>query len=79
MICWSRSVCVSVYISENSSDKGGKLSKKRQKIKEIVLVRGAVSGKPVKVANVYTGGAAEAAGLAAGDIVVTRWSSSQWH
>jgi len=55
---------------ENSTDKGGKASKKKVEEQGSVGARTAAGGSGSKILNVFAGGAAEAAGLAAGDVVV---------
>ncbi len=55
---------------ENSTDKGGKPSKNKPEDKGCLGARALAGNGGAKLANVYNGGAAEAAGLAAGDIVV---------
>ena len=55
---------------ENSSDKGGKPSKDKSDDRGCLGARALSGSGGAKLANVYNGGAAELAGLAAGDIVV---------
>jgi predicted metalloprotease with PDZ domain len=55
---------------ENSSDKGGKPSKKKVTEQGCLGARTGTGGFGAKVLNVFDGGAALEAGLAAGDVVV---------
>jgi predicted metalloprotease with PDZ domain len=56
--------------AESDQDKGGKAGTRAQTVRPTLGVRLAEGGSDAKLATVYDGGAAQAAGLASGDVII---------
>ncbi|HET8760870.1 MAG TPA: PDZ domain-containing protein [Nitrospiria bacterium] len=63
-------VALNLRAAESDQDKGGKAGATPQTTKAVLGVRLAEGGSDAKLATVYDGSAAHAAGLAAGDVIV---------
>lgn len=63
-------VAMCLRAAESAQDKGGKPAKKTSRTRPVLGVRVVAENGGAKLANVFSGGAAERAGLAANDVVV---------